>query len=220
MPVNDLSKMHLPAGLNINMELVGSDGQRHKGTLIGLVPSRTVLVTTPMLSENRPLLLRKEQALICRFFSQKVAGAFQSHVVHICTTPFHYLHLGWPMAVEVGTVRSSERVQANLQVTVVNESDSSWERTFGGIVDLSTTGARLETVEPAGAIGDKILINSKVVVGHVTRLISIEAVIRAELDRFELSNSTAAYGIEFNYVSDIDFLALQAFVKGQIARGK
>ena len=219
MPVHDLSKMRLPAGLGINMEIVGNEGNRHKGTLIGLVPGRTVLVTTPMLGENRPLLLRKDQTLICRFFSQKVACAFRSQVVHICTTPFHYLHLGWPLAVEVGTVRKSERVQANLQVTVVNQSDASWERTYGGIVDLSTTGARLETIEPAGAIGDKILINSKVVVGHVTRLISIEAVIRGELGRYELSNSTAAYGIEFNYISDIDFLALHAFVNGQIARG-
>ena len=219
MPVRDLSKMRLPAGLGINMEIADSDGKRFNATLIGLVPGRTVLVTTPMLSESRPLLLRKEQTLICRFFWQKVACAFRSQVVHICTTPFHYLHLGWPLSVEVGTVRKSERVQANLQVNVVNQSDAGWERTYGGIVDLSTTGARLETAEPAGAVGDKILLNSKVVVGHVTRLISIEAIIRAELDKYLLSNSTAAYGIEFKYLSDIDFLALQAFVNAQLARG-
>jgi hypothetical protein len=74
-------------------------------------------------------------------------------------------------------------------------------------------------MEPIGAIGDVILISGKVVVGHVTRLISIEANIRAELNRFEVANSTAAYGIEFKYVSDIDFLALQAFVNGQVAKG-
>lgn len=219
MAVNDLSKMRLPTGLAMNMEIQGNEGNRYKGTLIGQVPGRTVLVTTPMLGDNRPLLLRKEQVMVCRFFFQKSACAFRSQVVHICTTPFHYLHLGWPQVVEVGAVRKSERVQANLQVTVMNQSDSSWERTYGGIVDLSTTGARLETVEPAGVVGDKILINSKVIVGHVTRLISLEAVIRAELDRYELSNSIAAYGIEFKYVSDIDFLALHAFVNGQIARG-
>lgn len=219
MPVRDLSKMRLPAGLSINMEIAEGDGRRFNGTLIGLVPARTVLVTTPMLGEGRPLLLRKEQTLVCRFFWQKVACAFRSQVVHICTTPFNYLHLGTPSVVEVGTVRKSERVQANLQVTVVNQSDSNWDRTFGGIVDLSTTGARLETTDPVGAIGDKLLISGKVVVGHVTRLISIEAAIRAELDKYELSNSTAAYGIEFKFVSDIDFLALQAFVNGQLAKG-
>jgi c-di-GMP-binding flagellar brake protein YcgR len=219
MPTNDLSKMRLVAGLNINMEVVGNEGNRHQGTLIGLVPGRSVLVTTPMLGENRPLLLRKDQTLICRFFSHKVACAFRSQVVHLCTTPMHYFHLGWPSLVEVGAVRSSERVMANVQVSIVNQSDNSWERTFGAIVDLSTSGARIESVDPIGSIGEQILISGKVVVGHVTRLISIEATIRAELDKFQLPNSTAAYGIEFKFVSDIDFLALQAFVKGQIERG-
>jgi c-di-GMP-binding flagellar brake protein YcgR len=219
MPTNDLSKMRLTAGLNINIEVVESDGKRYQSTLIGLVPGRSVLVTTPLLGENRPLLLRKQQTLICRFFSHKVACAFRSQVVHLCTTPMHYLHLGWPSQVEVGAVRKSERVMANVQVSIVNQSDTSWERTYGAIVDLSTSGARLESVDPIGGIGEQILISGKVVVGHVTRLISIEATIRAELDKFELPNSTAAYGIEFKFVSDIDFLALQAFVKGQIAKG-
>lgn len=219
MPTNDLSKMNLSAGLNINMEVAGGEGKRHQATFIGLVPGRSVLVTTPMLGENRPLLIRKEQTVVCRFFSHKVACAFRSQVRHICTTPMHYLHLGWPSQVEVGAVRNSERVIANVQVSIVNQSDTSWERSFGAIVDLSTTGARIESVEPVGAVGEQILISGKVVVGHVTRLISIEAIIRAELDKFELPNSTASYGIEFKFVSDIDFLALQAFVKGQIARG-
>ncbi len=219
MPTHDLTKMRLTAGLNINLEVVGAEGDRYKSTLIGLVPGKSVLVTTPMLGDNRPLLLRKGQTLISRFFSHKTACAFRSDVVHLCTTPLHYLHLAWPTQVEVGTIRKSERVHANLQVSVVNQTDNSWDRTFGAIVDLSTTGARLETVEPVGAIGEQILITGKVVIGHVTRLISIEAVLRAELDRFELGNSTAAYGIEFKYVSDIDFLALQAFVNGQVAKG-
>jgi len=219
MPTNDLSKMRLAAGLGMNLEVVGTDGDRHKTTFIGLVPGRSVLVSTPMLGDNRPLLIRKNQELVCRFFAQKVACAFRSEVIHLCTTPFHYMHLSWPSQVEVGAVRNSERVLANLQVSIINQTDSSWERSYGAVVDLSTTGARLESVEPVGAIGDKILISGKVVIGHVTRLISVEATIRAELDRFELANSTAAYGIEFNYISDIDFLALQAFVKGQIAKG-
>lgn len=219
MPINDLSKMRLAAGLAVNMEVVGSEGNRHKGTLIGMVPGRTVLVTTPMLGENRPLLLRKDQTLICRFFNHKVACAFRSQAIHLCTTPFHYMHLGWPSQVEVGTVRKSERVMANLQVTVVNQTNPDWTRSHGAIVDLSTTGARLESVDPIGKVGDQILISGKVVVGHVSRLISVEASIRAELERFELTNSTAAYGIEFKFVSDIDFLALQAFVNAQLSKG-
>ncbi|WP_320823254.1 flagellar brake protein [Reinekea sp.] len=218
MPTHDLTKMRLTAGLSMNLEVAAGEGKRYTGTLIGLVPGRTVLVSTPMLGEQRPLLLRKEQAMVCRFFSHKVACAFRSQVVHLCTTPMHYMHLGWPSQVEVGTIRNSERVTANLQIAIVNQSDTSWERTHGAIVDLSTSGARLESIEPVGAIGAEILISGKVVVGHVSRLISIQALIVAELGKFELANSTAAYGIEFKFISDLDFLALQAVVNGQIAK--
>jgi len=219
MPTHDLTKMRLTAGLSMNLEVAAGEGKRYKGTLIGLVPGRTVLVSTPMLGEQRPLLLRKDQAVVCRFFSHKVACAFRSQVVHLCTTPMHYMHLGWPSQVEVGTIRNSERVTANLQVSIINQSDTSWGRTHGAIVDLSTSGARLESIEPVGAIGAEILISGKVVVGHVSRLVSIQALIVAELGKFELANSTASYGIEFKFITDIDFLALQAFVNGQIAKG-
>lgn len=219
MAVSDLTKVRLQAGLAMKLELLGDEEQRYNSTLIGYVPGKSVLVTTPIIGENRQLLVRMGHVVTCRFFSNKVACGFRSKVAHICTTPVHYLHLVWPNQVEVGTIRKSERVVANLQISVVNQTDSSLERGFGAIVDLSTTGARIETTEPIGNVGDQLLITGKVVVGHVTRLISIESTIRAELDRFELNNSTAAYGIEFKFVSDIDFLALQAFVNAQLAKG-
>ncbi|GGX70013.1 flagellar brake protein [Saccharospirillum salsuginis] len=215
----EFSKLRLPVGFNLKLEVEGDEGKRYNSHLLGYIPGRSVMVTTPMLSENRPLLIRKEQALVVRFFSNKSACAFRSQVTHLCTYPIHYLHLQWPGRVEAGEVRNAERVLANLQVSIVNQSDSDIERGFGAIVDLSTTGARLETLQPMGQPGDVLLLNGKVTVGHVTRVISIEAQIRAELDRFELNNSIAAYGIEFKFVSDIDFLALQAYVNAQIARG-
>lgn len=218
MAQNDLTKMRLHSGLGINLEFPGDD-KRHTSTLIGFVPQRYVLVNTPLVGEDRALLVRMDQPVVCRFFAHKAACAFQSQITYICTTPMHYLHLTWPAQVEVGAIRKSERVDANLQVSAINQSDMSWDRSFGAIVDLSITGARLETAEPVGRIGDTIALSGRVIVGHVTRLITIEAEICAELTRFELSNSTAAYGIEFKYISDIDFLAIQAFVNGQIAKG-
>lgn len=215
----DITSLRLVPGLALKLELRGGDERRYNSHLIGMIPGRSVLVTTPMLSENRPLLIRKEQELIVRFFSNRSACAFRSPVLHLCTIPQPYLHLAWPKRVEVGQVRKAERVLANLQMSIVNQANDAVSRGSGAIVDLSTTGARLETLQPMGAIGDLLLLSGKVTVGHVTRLVSIEAVIRAELDRFELANSMAAYGIEFKYVSDIDFLALQAFVNAQIAKG-
>ena len=208
----EFSKLRLTTGLSMKLEVEGGDSKRHNINLIGYIPGRTVLVTTPLLGEHRPLLLRKDQGVIVRFFSNKSAA-------HICTTPAYYLHLAWPDRVEAGEIRKAERVLANMQVTIVNQTSTTGERGTGAIVDLSTTGARLETLQALGKPGDILLLTSKVTVGHVTRVISIESQIRAVLDRRELANSAAAYGIEFKYVSDIDFLALQAFVNAQMARG-
>lgn len=215
----EFSKLRLTTGLSMKLEVEGGDSKRHNVNLIGYIPGRTVLITTPLLGEHRPLLMRKDQGVIVRFFSNKSACAFRTQVAHICTTPAYYLHLAWPDRVEAGEIRKAERVLANMQVTIVNQTSNTGDRGTGAIVDLSTTGARLETLQALGKPGDVLLLTSKVSVGHVTRVISIEAQIRAVLDRRELANSAAAYGIEFKYVSDIDFLALQAFVNAQMARG-
>lgn len=219
MDTNDLSTMRLASGLNINFELEGGDGSRYVGKLIGLMPGRSVLVSTPILGDHRPLLIRKDQAVICRFFSHKVACAFRSHVSQVCTIPFNYLHVAWPESVAVGTVRNSERVIANLDVQVTNPTNKAFSEASGAMVDISASGARLETTVPLGVKGDQLLIKGDVTVGHVTRSVSIEAIIRVELERFEMSSSTAAYGIEFKYVSDIDFLAIQAYVNRQLVNG-
>lgn len=214
----DYPSLRLPAGLGMKLEIAG-DEKRYNCQLIGHIQGRSVLVTTPVVGDGRTLLVRKEQPVILRFFANKNACAFRTQVQHLCSYPTAYLHLAWPNRVEAGEIRKAERVLANVQVSVVNQSQPGQERAFGAIVDLSTTGARLETLQPCGDTGDTLLLTGKVTVGHVTRVITIESRIRAELDKFELSNSMAAYGIEFNFVSDMDFLALQAFVNAQIARG-
>ena len=123
----DFSKLRLTTGLNMKLEVEGGDSKRHNINLIGFIPGRTVLVTTPLLGEHRPLLLRKEQGVIVRFFSNRSACAFRTQVAHLCTTPTHYMHLAWPDRVEAGEIRKAERVLANLQVTIVNQSSDKGE---------------------------------------------------------------------------------------------
>jgi len=214
----EYQSLRLAPGAGMKLEIAGDD-KRYSCQLIGHIQGRSVLVSTPMVGDGRALLVRKEQSVIVRFFANTVACAFKSRVQHLCSIPMPYLHLSWPGRVEAGEVRKAERVLANLQVTVVNKSQVTRDRAFGAIVDLSTTGARLETIQPCGAVGDSVLMTGRVTVGHVSRVVTIEAQIRAELEKLELRNSMAAYGIEFKFVSDIDFLALQAYVNAQIARG-
>ena len=215
----DLQKLQIPHGIRLNIELTANPGQKYQSKLIGYVYGKSVLVTTPMLANDRPLLLRKDQEVVVRFFSNRNACAFKSAVKHICTTPFHYLHLAYPPLVEVGEVRKAERVLAKISVSVVNKNQPEYDTANGAIVDISTAGAKLETMVPIGGPGDTLLMTTKLRIGHISRIVHWEAKIIAELDRFELANSVAAYGLEFCELTDLDYLALHGFVYGQMVRG-
>ncbi|MFC3853678.1 flagellar brake protein [Salinispirillum marinum] len=213
----ELTKLKIQPGVGVHMEVADRPDSRLSTKLIGLVAPRSVLVQTPMV-DGRPVLFRKDQSLIVRFFANKVACGFRTKVIHLCTTPFHYLHLAYPGRVEVGEVRNAARAQANLPITVINKTNTQIENVHGAIVDISTTGAKIETLQPVAEMGDELLITAKVAVGHITRIVNIEAYARTAIDRFDMANSVAAYGIQFKYLSDVDFLALHAFVNSQLVR--
>lgn len=215
----ELSRLGIVPGQNMNLELAASEGQRHQARMIGVMPQRSVLVGTPMIGENRPLLVRKEQEVIVRFFSNKTACAFRSVVRHICTTPFHYLHLSYPPQVEVGEIRKASRVMANINISAINKSQHGVEAIPGGVVDLSTVGAKIETMQPIGDVGDVILLTAKIEIGRLKQIVSWEVEIKIVLDKLDLKNSQAAYGVEFRYLKDPDYLALHAYVNAQIAKG-
>jgi len=214
----DLAKIQPSSGISVSLELVANPGQKYQSKLIGYMPGRSVLVATPMLANDRPLLVRKEQEVIVRFFANKNACAFKSDVKHMCTTPFHYLHLTYPPMVETGEIRKAERVVANVQVSVINKSRPEYDTVSGAIVDISTVGAKLETLQPVGEVADILMLTAKVQVGRVTRIVTWDAEIKNELDKFDMNNSVAAYGIEFHYLNDLDYLALHAYVNSQLAK--
>lgn len=217
MATVELSKLKINPGIGVHMEVEDRPDARLSSKLIGLVSPRSVLVQTPMV-DGRQVLFRKDQPLIVRFFANKVACGFRTKVMHLCSTPYPYIHLAYPGRVEIGEVRNAARAQANLPITVINRTRASVDNVHGAIVDISTTGAKIETLQPVAEMGDELLITAKVVVGHITRIVNIEGFARTSIDRFDMANSVAAYGVEFKYLSEIDFLALHAFVNNQLVR--
>lgn len=215
----EFSKLRLNPGSQLSLEIIGSEGQKHQVKLIGYISTRTLLVTTPMLANDRPLLVRKDQEVVIRFFANRTAGAFKTKVRHICTTPYHYLHLTYPGNVETGEVRKAERVLANVPVSAINESQKHSDNCAGAIVDISTSGAKLETRLAIAAVGDTLKLTAKLQVGRVTRVVSWKAKVKVAIDRFDLEDTEAAYGLEFGYLSDTDYLALQAYVSTQLVKG-
>jgi len=214
---SDLSNLSILPGQSVNIEL--NDDQRYKTQLLGINPQHTVLIATPILGKDRPLLVRKGQLINVRFFTKKVACAFQAKVRHICTTPYHYIHLTYPNKVIIDEIRRASRVMADVSVSALNKTQPQYDKSAGGIVDISTAGAKLETIDPIGEVGDVLLLTAMVHIGRIKRLVTWDAHIKTIFNRYDLANSSAAYGIEFDYLNDLDYLALHGYVNGQIAKG-
>ena len=58
---SELSNLSILPGQPVNIEL--EDDQRFKTQLLGINPNHSVLISTPILGKDRPLLVRKGQLI-------------------------------------------------------------------------------------------------------------------------------------------------------------
>lgn len=113
--------------------------ERHYGSLVGYAPGQSVLVKTPFVA-GLPVPYRDGQELTVRAFTGLGIFAFDSAVQRICVSPFHYLHLVYPVEVRGTQIRATERVKVNMPTQVSREGGA----TPGVIRDIGIGGAMLE----------------------------------------------------------------------------
>lgn len=98
MAADDLTQMRMAPGMAMNIEVLGGDGKRHKCVFLGMIAGRSVMMSTPLVGEGRPLLLRKDQGVVCRFFDQKgclrIPQSVAAHLYHAHSLPAS--DLAWP----------------------------------------------------------------------------------------------------------------------------
>jgi c-di-GMP-binding flagellar brake protein YcgR len=214
----DLAKLNIIPGTPMQLSITKSDGEKLPCKFVGMNAGRSIIISTPV-KNDRAILVRMDQEVNISFIASNHACVFTTSIRHICTTPYHYLHLRFPNKVQAGEIRNSTRVEANIRVQITNKSNASWTPTSGLITDLSTTGAKLEALAACSDIDDELLLTAKVTVGKMSRIVKWPAHVKAEIKNFESTNAIAAYGIEFGKLTDLDYLSLYAFVNTQVANG-
>ena len=131
--------IHARIGERFQLEAHELPLERHYGVLVGYAPWQSLLVKTPYVA-GLPVPYRDGQALTVRAFTGLGVFAFDSAVQRVCVSPFHYLHLGYPIEVRGTQIRASERVKVNMPTQVSREGDL----TPGVISDIGIGGAMLE----------------------------------------------------------------------------
>lgn len=215
--------LQLKVGDIIQVQLEGDQTDtRHMVRLIGFHPGVSLLIHTPRVG-GHALRLREGQQLTMRLLAGNAVYGFESKIVRVCIAPFAYLHVGYPKEFASAVVRKAQRASTNIIASVENPNQVSDDKQPFAVVigDLSVAGASLVSPVAVGAVGESIMIRTKLMVGGIEKYLSIAAVIRGVRDREQAAeNARFRHGVEFQMLDPQEQLMLHGYVYEQIALGK
>mgnify|MGYP002712994717 CR=1 FL=1 len=151
--------LNLHVGKLLQLQRISPEfNDRYTVTLIGSLPGKGVIVTTPMVHEKVQFIKEGSRFAVRLLHGSKVLG-FVSTVTHSASKPYPHLHMSYPSEIESLAVRNAERVSTNLPALVQNtrmlNNDDAWQPVL--VKDLSMTGAKLESIEPLGRKGERLV---------------------------------------------------------------
>lgn len=187
---------------------------RHKVRFIGFIKDKSLLVTLPFRNGER-MWMEEGQAFIVRGFNGKYAYAFTTAVVRARAHPFPYLHFSWPSVAECRLVRNSLRVAVSMPASISQADGAPMAVTM---LDLSASGAMLDSPVETGAVGNHVLLGFTVGFEGSAMNLSMPAEIR-NIHRKE-NDAGFRIGLGFENVSQNDSLILHYFINIIAQEGK
>ena len=212
-----LSFSELNLGFGQKLDLLPKPGEKDvifACELIGCLPGESIIIG-PSESGLLPRMV-EGQRVVVRVKLPGGIALFPSIVLFVSEVPTVMVYLDYPRDIKFRQVRGALRVNVSQPVLAYNLSDTQHAAIPGKIVDISTSGARLEMFELLGTKGDKLELKGKFAVGEVERKLSIEATIRMHKQEGE----SHIYGIEFSECEEDKLLVLLGFTFHALAFGK
>lgn len=203
----DFEFIRLNPGAEMQVQSLADLAQvRHKVRFIGFIKGKSLLTTLPLRNGER-MWMEEGQAFIVRGFNGRYAYAFTTPVIRARAHPFTYLHFAWPRKVECQLVRNALRVAVSLPASLSRVDEPPVAVTM---LDLSATGAMLDSPVETGAVGDHIQLGFAVDFEGDTISLNISAAIR----KIYPKENEPGYriGLEFENISQSDALVLHYFI--------
>lgn len=196
-----------------------SGKQRYPVRLIGWVDNQSLIVTAPRVN-GKEFYLKEDTLLKVRLIADNYACGFQTKVLVSHRSPFLYSHLAYPSNFEAVAVRQASRVKMSLPVEIREAQAGSligdWPRKET-IVDVSHSGARIQSVESLAAVGSELVLHFEVTVDTIKRHLEVPCVVR---NIAEVSDSVVGeafqYGVQFDKLSDNDRVYICGYVYEQM----
>lgn len=192
---------------------------RHYVKVIGYIPDKSLLVTTPHVN-GRVMLVREGQRIAVRSMSGVNIIAFTANVLRSCARPYPYLHLSFPNDLQCVALRTAQRVTFDLEADVRDCTPGSQQSHTNTVKidDMSTSGALLVSSHPLGDIKTLISVTMQLQVANAVEKFVTVAIIRNVRERQKDNGEIEyMYGIQFQLAGRKDEILLHAFVYEQMA---
>ena len=135
---------------------------------------------------------------------------FETTALGTFDAPFVYALLAWPEAVQARLVRQALRVRTLLPAQLTPASGRAGDAQTASVLDLSASGALVETLHPMGDVGDPIRISFVVEADGEKSQITTEALVchRTTLE----APSRERLGLSFRALPKTDRLLLSVYL--------
>lgn len=201
----------------------GEDNRRMNVRVIGYLPGRSLVVTTPTVG-GKVMIIREGQPFVVRMLCGNRVVGFASQVLRSCARPYPYLHLSYPDEMQQIVVRKAQRVDVRLFASIQNPNpDFRSEKPRSAVVtNISTSGAQVSCEHQLGEIGDTVTFMCAIKIAGAEKLLSIPSVIRnVMLEQNQEDGSDNYYhGLEFELAEQQDIIAVHGFVYEQIVKAQ
>jgi len=215
------TQIDIDVGTIMQMEL-SSDEERPRVevALIGYLTENSILVTAPD-KGGVTTEIKVDDPVTLRYMAGNDIFAFTTKVQKLCSEPFPYLHLRYPVTFDVVPVRKAQRVETNIEIVVARGGAPIGD---AGVVlrDLSATGCKV--VSKLGALGqqdDILSLSIPLRFSGMHEKLRVAAVVRTviKLDSGD-GEKLIQHGLEFGKLDQQQRLFINGYVYEQLALGR
>lgn len=209
--------MRLKIGTQMRIERLSiTQCGRQVVQLIGYVDKRCLFVTAPADLENpsNTIPYLEGDHVTLRVFSGQNAFGFASRVERVLTSPFHYLHLSFPVQIVAKKVRAAPRVRTRITASLTAAENAPVDVL---LTNLSRAGAELTTTVPVGKPGDAMQLAFTLNLDEGPMPLSVNAAIRSCAKRTRSDATEYSYGVQFLDLGAGDAIQVSHFINQELA---
>jgi len=215
--------LFLDVGDVLQLQFLPDDSNtRHYVKVIGFLPEKSLIVTTPN-NNGKIMLIREGQPLAVRLLAGNNVMAFTVSVLRSCARPYPYLHLSYPNDLQTIMVRKAQRIGYKTKAMVKDcgpgAAGKSSQESDVDVEDMSTTGALLISDDKLGDVKGLLSVKLKLTIAQDDEQLVLIAIIRNVRKRNKEGGDQKEYlhGVEFQFADRQESIMLHAFIYEQIA---